>query len=179
MTLLLGSRSPAEVPPARQLVATALLAVWALRLAGFLFYRILRSGTDSRFDGTRDRFFPFLGFWVAQMVWVWTTALPVTVLNSAAVQGAARQSLPAFGTVRDIAGVAMFGIGFVSEAVADYQGFAFREQRRKQPTAVGQLAYNGKGLYAWSRHPNYFGEILLQFGESFPTCLVFQSPAFL
>ena len=49
---------------ARQLVASLFIMVWALRLSGFLLFRILKTGTDTRFDGTRDKFFPFLGFWV-------------------------------------------------------------------------------------------------------------------
>lgn len=166
VTLVLGSRNPpfdtvTTIPPPRQLVVTILLSVWAARLAGFLLVRILRTGHDSRFDDKRDRFFPFLGFWVAQMVWVWTVSLPVTVLNSPAVQSAALAGrLPKFGTGRDIAGVVLFGVGFLCEAVADVQRFRFRERK----LADNKLAFCHTGLFAWSRHPNYFGEILLQFG---------------
>ncbi len=48
------------------------MMAWGLRLSGFLLFRILKTGKDDRFDDKRDKFFPFLGFWVAQMVWVWT-----------------------------------------------------------------------------------------------------------
>lgn len=160
---MLGSRAlDAPVPP-REILLTALLCVWALRLAGFLFFRVLRTGRDARFDGTRDRFFPFLGFWVAQMVWVWTVALPVTVLNAPAVlaRSAAAATAVPFGTSRDVAGLVLYGVGLVCEAVADAQRFRFRAatQRRGAPLAVCQT-----GLFAWSRHPNYFGEMLVQFG---------------
>lgn len=73
-------------PDARQIVASVLLGVWALRLAGFLLFRVLRTGKDDRFDDKRDRFFPFLGFWLFQMLWVWAVSLPVTVLNAPAVR---------------------------------------------------------------------------------------------
>ncbi|OAA68224.1 hypothetical protein SPI_00419 [Niveomyces insectorum RCEF 264] len=165
VTLVLGSRGDDDgnptLPPARQIVVSVLMCVWALRLAGFLLFRILRTGKDDRFDDKRDRFFPFLGFWVAQMVWVWTVSLPVTVLNAPAVQSRARL-LPAFGTGRDVAGVVLFGVGFLSEAVADAQRFAFRARTQRQPQS--RLAFCHTGLFAWSRHPNYFGEIVLQFG---------------
>ncbi|KAK1767112.1 DUF1295-domain-containing protein [Phialemonium atrogriseum] len=144
---------------ARQVVATALIAAWGARLSGFLLFRVLRTGKDDRFDGTRDRFFPFLGFWVFQMLWVWTVSLPVTVLNSPAVRGPASTPAPApaFGTPGDVAGVVMFAVGLVVETVSDAQRFAFRSRNDKN-------AVCDAGLFRVSRHPNYFGEILLHFG---------------
>ncbi|KAI1374291.1 DUF1295-domain-containing protein [Hypoxylon crocopeplum] len=141
-------------PDVRQVVATAFLVGWGVRLSLFLLYRVLRTGKDNRFDGTRDRFFPFLGFWTVQMAWVWVVALPVTVLNSPAVR--AYQPQPAFGTTRDIAGAVLFGLGFVVESISDVQRFAFRQR-------YGKAAVCDTGLFYWSRHPNYFGEIILQF----------------
>lgn len=141
---------------ARQVVASLFIMVWGLRLSGFLLFRILKTGKDDRFDDKRDRFFPFLGFWVFQMVWVWTVSLPVTVLNAPNVQQQGPQ--PAFGTGRDIAGVVLFALGFVMESVSDAQKFVFRS--RNDPSAVCD-----SGFFYLSRHPNYFGEIILQFGE--------------
>lgn len=140
---------------ARQLVASLLLIAWALRLSGFLFFRILRTGSDDRFDGKRDRFLPFLGFWLFQMLWVWTVSLPVTVLNSPAV---ARYPQHDFGTARDVAGVVLFALGFVVESVSDAQKYAFRR------THDGRAVCD-RGFFAVLRHPNYFGEIIIQFGE--------------
>lgn len=140
---------------ARQTLASLFLMLWALRLSGFLLFRILKTGRDTRFDDTRDRFFPFLGFWIFQMLWVWTVSLPVTVLNSPQVT---RYSAPDFGTAADIAGVIMWTVGLVFETVADVQKYLFR----------ANAANTGRtcdvGLFAWSRHPNYFGEMLVQFG---------------
>lgn len=55
---------------ARQIVASLFIMLWGARLSGFLLFRILKTGSDGRFDDKRDKFLPFLGFWVAQMVWV-------------------------------------------------------------------------------------------------------------
>lgn len=44
------------------------MMVWGARLSGFLLFRIIKTGKDDRFDDKRDKFFPFLGFWVFQMV---------------------------------------------------------------------------------------------------------------
>ena len=44
--------------------------LWGARLSGFLLFRIIKTGKDDRFDDKRDKFFPFLGFWVFQMLWV-------------------------------------------------------------------------------------------------------------
>ncbi|KAL1896885.1 hypothetical protein Sste5346_004519 [Sporothrix stenoceras] len=166
VSLILGSRDPpfntvTNIPPTRQLVVTIFLSVWAARLAGFLLFRILRSGHDSRFDDKRDKFLPFLGFWIFQMIWVWTVSLPVTVLNSSTVQSSALSgNLPKFGTANDIVGTIMFGIGFLCESIADVQRLRFRERLSDND----KLAFCKNGLFKWSRHPNYFGEILLQFG---------------
>lgn len=156
-------------PSARQIVASIFIMLWGARLSGFLLFRILKTGKDDRFDDKRDRFFPFLGFWVFQMIWVWTVSLPVTLLNSPNVT---RFRTKPFGTGRDIAGVVLFVIGFVMESVGDVNKFRFRLRADKS-------AVCDKGFWAWSRHPNYFGEIIIQFGkfssESL-TCPLIQPP---
>ncbi|KAI1138058.1 DUF1295-domain-containing protein [Hypoxylon sp. FL0543] len=141
-------------PDARQVVASVFMMVWGLRLSLFLLFRVLKTGKDDRFDDKRDRFFPFLGFWVFQMLWVWVCSLPVTVLNSPAVRRYSPQ--PSFGTGRDIAGVVLFAVGFVMESVSDVQRFVFRSRNDKS-------AICESGFFYWSRHPNYFGEIIIQF----------------
>lgn len=138
----------------RQLVVSLLMIVWAVRLAGFLFFRILKTGHDERFNEMRGKFLSFLGFWIFQMLWVWIVSLPVTLLNSPAVT---RYAEVPFGTGRDIAGVILFGVGFVMETVSDAQKYIFRS------THDGKAVCSG-GLFAISRHPNYFGEIIQHFG---------------
>ena len=140
----------------RQILASLFLILWAFRLSGFLLFRILKTGTDTRFDDKRDKFFPFLFFWVFQMLWVWTVSLPVTILNSPNVAG--RYDQPTFGTAADIVGLIMWAVGFLIEAVADVQKYRFRSNEASKGRTCDV------GLFAWSRHPNYFGEILVQFG---------------
>ncbi|GJD02696.1 Duf1295 domain protein [Colletotrichum higginsianum IMI 349063] len=140
---------------ARQVVASVFIMLWGARLSAFLLFRILKTGKDDRFDDKRDKFFPFLGFWVFQMIWVWTVSLPVTILNSPNVT---RYPQHAFGTGRDVVGVLFFVVGFVMESVSDAQKYRFR---RDNPS---REAICDKGFFKVSRHPNYFGEIIIQFG---------------
>ncbi|ORY15054.1 oxidoreductase-like protein [Clohesyomyces aquaticus] len=139
---------------ARNIVASVFIMLWGARLSGFLLFRILKTGKDDRFDDKRDKFWSFLGFWVFQMLWVWTVSLPVTILNSPNV---AQFAQPKFGTGRDIAGVILYSIGLIMESVSDIQKYRFR-------TAHGSDgAVCDVGFFAWTRHPNYFGEIIIQF----------------
>ena len=140
---------------ARNVVATLFIILWGARLSGFLLFRILKTGKDDRFDDKRDKFFPFLGFWVFQMVWVWTVSLPVTIINSPKVQQYRQHN---FGTGTDVAGVILFTIGFIMESVSDVQKYRFKANN-KDKTKLCDV-----GFFAWTRHPNYFGEILVQFG---------------
>jgi steroid 5-alpha reductase family enzyme len=141
---------------ARQIFASLFTMTWGTRLSAFLLFRIIKTGKDDRFDDKRDKFFPFLGFWVFQMFWVWTVSLPVTVLNSPNVT---RFDQPNFGTSRDIAGVVLWGIGFIMESVSDVQKYRFRSN----PANKGKVC--DMGFFNWTRHPNYFGEIIMQFGK--------------
>ena len=129
--------------------------LWGARLSGFLLFRILKTGKDDRFDGKRDKFFTFLGFWIFQMLWVWTVSLPVTILNSPNVT---KFDQPDFGTGSDIAGVILWAIGFLMESVSDVQKYRFKMNHTGDKGAVCDV-----GFFAISRHPNYFGEILIQF----------------
>lgn len=130
------------------------MMVWGVRLSGFLLFRILKTGKDDRFDDKRDKFFPFLGFWVFQMLWVWSVSLPVTLINSPNVQQYRQPSL----TASDGIGIALWAIGFVFESVSDVQKYLFRSN----PSNKGRTC--DVGLFSISRHPNYFGEIIQQFG---------------
>eukprot|EP00611_Tribonema_gayanum_P018773 TRINITY_DN3198_c0_g2_i1.p1 TRINITY_DN3198_c0_g2~~TRINITY_DN3198_c0_g2_i1.p1 ORF type:complete len:324 (-),score=86.39 TRINITY_DN3198_c0_g2_i1:432-1403(-) len=136
---------------ARQILVLIFVALWGLRLSLFLLARILKTGTDARFDDKRDDFLKFLGFWIFQMFWVWTVSLPVTFLETT-------EADPSFGSAADIAGVIMYVVGLAIETASDQQKFNFKNDD----------ANRGKwcdvGLWKYSRHPNYFGEILLWWG---------------
>jgi steroid 5-alpha reductase family enzyme len=144
---------------ARQIVASIFIMLWGARLSAFLLFRILKTGKDDRFDDKRDKFFPFLGFWVFQMLWVWTVSLPVTILNSPAVL---QYRQPSFGKATDILGIIIFVLALGLESLSDVQKYRFKQSEAgKQPGAVCNV-----GMFGYSRHPNYFGEIMVQVGMS-------------
>ncbi len=133
-----------------QLLAAALVLVWALRLGGYLVARIARIGKDERFDDKRGHFLKFLAFWVLQALVVWLVLLPLTVLLSLpSTQGLG--ALP-------IAGALVWALGFAIEAVSDAQKYAFKNDGRNAGKWIET------GLWRYSRHPNYFGEVLLWWG---------------
>jgi steroid 5-alpha reductase family enzyme len=72
---------------------------------------------------------------------------------------------PKFGTGCDIAGIILFGIGFIMESVSDAQKYRFRSAHGNDG-AVCDV-----GFFNWTRHPNYFGEIIIQFGKNIPMYL--------
>jgi len=121
---------------ARQIVDSIFIVLWGARLSGFLLFRILKTGKDDRFDDKRDKFFSFLGFWIAQMVWVWAVSLPITILNSPAVKAYPQ---PAFGTGRDVAGIILFVIGLAMESISDVQKYRFAART----AVVGKSAMSG------------------------------------
>ncbi|KAF8885037.1 hypothetical protein BD779DRAFT_1535146 [Infundibulicybe gibba] len=134
--------------------------IWAVRISGFLLFRVLKTGSDTRFDHIRSHFFKFLGFWVGQIVWVWTVSLPVVILNSPAVSDTSNQgSDPTFGTSRDIAGVVLWALGLFIEATADIQKYKYKASKSRPKDQPMR-----KGLWAWSRHPPYFGEMMCWWG---------------
>ncbi|EIW68746.1 hypothetical protein TREMEDRAFT_31874 [Tremella mesenterica DSM 1558] len=144
---------------ARNIVASVLIMLWSARLAGFLLFRVLKTGSDTRFDEMRSHFFKFAGFWGFQIIWVWTVSLPTVILNSPAVSDLNRGGgNPSFGTGRDIAGIILFAIGLSWEALGDIQKYLYKSSKppKGQPCT--------KGLWYFSRHPPYFGEIVLHWG---------------
>jgi steroid 5-alpha reductase family enzyme len=138
----------------RQIITSIMIMLWGARLSGFLLFRILKTGKDDRFDDKRDKFFSFLGFWIFQMLWVWTVSLPVTILNSPNVLQV-RQ--PSFGKATDIIATIIFVLAFSLETVSDAQKYRFKQGPGKQPGAVCDV-----GFFKYSRHPNYFAEIMTQ-----------------
>lgn len=134
----------------RQVVLSLLVIVWGLRLGLFLLMRILQWGEDRRFDQMRSNLGKLAIFWIFQAVWVWTVSLPVTIVN-------ASDRNPSLHAV-DIIGWIMWSLGAVVEATSDQQKLAFKNapENRGKWCAVG--------LWKYSRHPNYFGEILLWWG---------------
>jgi len=139
--------------PARDLRTWLLLAmvtVWALRLGTFLFQRIKKAGEDRRFREIKESFPRFLQTWTLQGLWVtFSLAAALVVVTSQK-----RVPFDIFAVI----GILVWVFGFGMEAIADRQKNIFR----KDPNNEGKFIQNG--LWSWSRHPNYFGEIVLWVG---------------
>lgn len=134
----------------RAWLAAAMVAVWAARLGTFLFRRISRDGRDGRFDKMKFDFPQFLMTWTIQGLWVsLTLAAALSIITAAEREG--------FGVV-GVVGFAIWLVGFVIEVVADLQKSEFKSD----PANEGRFITTG--LWSWSRHPNYFGEITLWTG---------------
>jgi steroid 5-alpha reductase family enzyme len=135
---------------ARAVIVATMVAVWALRLGSFLFRRVRRDGRDGRFDEIKIDPVRFFMTWTLQGLWVLLTiACALAIITSIE-----RRSIGWFAVV----GIAVWLVGFAIEVVADRQKSAFK----RNPSNDGKFI--SSGLWAWSRHPNYFGEIALWTG---------------
>jgi steroid 5-alpha reductase family enzyme len=150
LTTIIGVLFLADRFDTRSLVLTLLVSVWAVRLGSFLYQRIQRAGRDERFDGIKTSFPRFLMAWTLQGLWVFLTLAAAL----AAMTSAGQAPLGPLGFL----GIAAWAVGFTVEVVSDRQKRAFRTD----PANKGRFITTG--LWAWSRHPNYFGEVVLWVG---------------
>ena len=132
------------------IVIVLLISLWALRLGSFLFMRIHKDGEDKRFRTIKPSATQFFMTWTLQGLWVSLCSMcALTAISSDG--GVVVNAMFYFG-------LGLFVLGFSTEIVADNQKSKFRsfsENRDKFITT---------GLWAKSRHPNYFGEIVLWTG---------------
>ena len=134
----------------RALLLWALVVIWALRLGTFLFRRIQKAGKDDRFDELKPSLIRFLNAWTIQGLWVTFTMAAALV----AITTTYRKELDFFAILGCL--IWVFGFGF--EVVADAQKSRFNAN----PENKGRFIQTG--LWSRSRHPNYFGEIVLWAG---------------
>ena len=142
---LLAGTSSRRSP--RQLFTAIASVIWMTRLGTFLYNRILRDGKDGRFDHIKPLWFSFLGAWSIQAVWVTLIQMPVILINL--VDDSANTSI---SPVEGICMALWLG-AFLIEAAADSEKMQFRAD------PANKSKYITTGLWAYSRHPNYFGEI--------------------
>jgi steroid 5-alpha reductase family enzyme len=135
---------------ARSILLAALVIIWAVRLGSFLFGRIKKAGKDDRFDEIKPSFIRFLNVWTIQGLWVTFTMAAALV----AITTTARKELDLFAVV----GFLVWVFGFAFEVIADSQKSRFNAN----PNNKGKFIQTG--LWSRSRHPNYFGEIVLWVG---------------
>ena len=135
---------------ARSILLAALVIVWALRLGTFLFGRIQKAGKDDRFDEIKPSFIRFLNAWTIQGLWVTFTAATALV----GITTTMRKGLDLFAIV----GFLVWVFGFAFEVIADSQKSRFNADSKNKGKFIQT------GLWSRSRHPNYFGEIVLWIG---------------
>ncbi|MDD5086833.1 MAG: DUF1295 domain-containing protein [Candidatus Nanoarchaeia archaeon] len=126
-----------------------MILVWSTRISIYLFARILATKKDKRFDGIRENFLKFLSFWLLQGVSVWIILISSLMYISTDFYNLGILSL--IGFIIWLAGISI-------EATSDYQQAMFF----KNPKNKG--SFISKGIWKYSRHPNYFGEMLCWIG---------------
>ena len=148
-------RLTVEGDPARQWLLVGMVTVWGLRLSGYLVWRNHGRGEDFRYQAMRRR-------WGARFWWVslltvfglqgalmWVVSLPVQL-------GQVPDS-PGLGVLAGI-GVALWAAGMAFETVGDAQLARFKAD----PDNAGRVM--DRGLWRWTRHPNYFGDACVWWG---------------
>ncbi len=124
--------------------------IWASRLGIYLFRRVHKDGKDVRFEKAKRHFFWFLQYWMGQALWVALTACAAII----AILSPEDDTLP----VLAMFGMVLWLTGFTIESISDYQKRVFRKMNNSSQSFIHT------GLWARSRHPNYFGEITLWTG---------------
>ena len=135
---------------ARSILLWALVVIWATRLGTFLFRRIRKAGKDDRFDDIKPSFIRFLNVWTIQGLWVTFTMAAALI----AITTTNHKPLDIFAII----GFLVWVIGFSIEIISDAQKSRFNAN----PENKGKFIQTG--LWSRSRHPNYFGEIVLWVG---------------
>lgn len=145
----------------RQLLISFGCCLWSIRLTGYLLMRILKIKKDERFDNLNRGFtLQFALFWVIQALWVMIVSSPIILVNSECCINLELNS-------QDVIGISFWLIGFVIESVSDYQKFNFKNNDNNLNK------FCNVGLWSISRHPNYFGEIILWWGIFISSCRIF------
>ena len=126
------------------------VSVWTLRLGIFLYKRIVKAGEDIRFRDIKKSLPKFLMTWTLSALWVFLTTVNAITLI-------ALNPLEPIG-IFFIMGALLWLLGFGFEVIADRQKKYFSEQPKNEGRFITQ------GLWSVSRHPNYFGEIILWAG---------------
>ena len=134
----------------RSWLLVGIITLWAGRLGYFLVSRVRLDGEDRRFQELKHSFLRFLLAWTMQGLWV--------TLTLAAAMAAITSTVKIPLDLSVIIGLSIWMAGFGIEILADKQ----KRQFKSRPENEGRFIRTG--LWAWSRHPNYFGEILLWIG---------------
>jgi steroid 5-alpha reductase family enzyme len=131
------------------LILFIMILLWATRLGGYLFIRINKVKKDSRFDEMRNKFWSFIRFWVLQGFTVWVVLIPSNLFFLNRVESTNNLG---------IIGILFWLTGLLIETFSDLQKYRFINKSKNKGKWINS------GLWKYSRHPNYFGEITLWLG---------------
>ena len=134
----------------RDVLLALFVWIWAFRLGSFLFIRVKKAGSDGRFDLMKKDFWWFLMTWTIQGLWVFLTL----AMALAAITSESKMAIDFFAIV----GTLIWIFGFSIEVIADQQKTNFKDDPANKDKFITV------GLWSWSRHPNYFGEMVLWIG---------------
>ncbi|MEJ2092512.1 MAG: DUF1295 domain-containing protein [Syntrophobacterales bacterium] len=140
----------------RKLLLALLTTSWGLRLALHIAWRNWGHGEDRRYQAWRAK--RGESFWWVSLFTVFLTQAILLWVISLVVQLGQLSPVPSRLTILDVLGTLVWGVGFVVETVADWQLVRFKAD----PNNKGRVM--NRGLWAYSRHPNYFGETLIWWG---------------
>lgn len=141
---------------ARVLLLAGLTTIWGLRLSLYLLWRNARHGEDRRYAAMRARHghrFWWISLWTVfllQALILWFVSLPIQV--------AAVKNLAAPLHLLDLAGLLIWTVGFLFESISDWQLSRFQAD----PKNSGRVL--DRGLWRYTRHPNYFGDFCIWWG---------------
>jgi len=145
----------------RSILIGVFVSIWALRLSGYIFYRSMKLGKeDYRYAAWREEWGKsanlnfYIRVYMLQAFLAVAVAYPLYLVHRFELS-------TSYGTGLDILGTLLFVIGFLFEAIADYQ----KNEFKSDPSNQGKVMQTG--LWKYSRHPNYFGEALLWWGVFF------------
>ena len=147
----------------RDILLALFVWIWAFRLGSFLFIRVKKAGSDGRFDLMKKDFWWFLMTWTIQGLWVFLTL----AMALAAITSESKMAIDIFAVI----GTLIWIFGFSIEVIADQQKTNFKDDPANKDNFITV------GLWSWSRHPNYFGEMVLWIGIaviSFPVLIGWQ-----
>ena len=130
------------------LLLVGFITLWTLRLGLFLFFRIYKDGKDRRFDEIKTNFLKFMFVWTMSGTWVFITACcAIAALCSNIIYD---------NLFLIIMGSSFWIVGFSLEVISDIQKRKFKKNYKN--------GFITTGLWSYSRHPNYLGEIILWTG---------------
>ncbi len=142
--------------PARKFLVAALVVIWGLRLALHILIRNWGKGEDYRYRAWRKH--AAEKFWWVSLFQVFLLQGVLLSLIAAPILVAEHNATPLQLTIFDLLGAAVWAIGLTFEAVGDWQLARFRRTRASR----GELLRSG--LWAYTRHPNYFGDATVWWG---------------